>query len=150
MTKDVMTTEKEVERRVRAPRWADWLDWMESELQLPALRSFGFEKSMRCEEFEEEGRYVVRAELPGVDPDKDISVTVEDGVLTISAERTHTVKEKHRTEFSYGTMVRSLSLPKGVDADAVTADYADGILTVSVPLPPKPVEARTTVPITRT
>lgn len=144
-----MTAKGEVERRPRSPRWADWLDWMESGMA-PALRPLGFEKSMRCEEFVEDGAYVLRAEIPGVDPDKDVSVTVDDGVLTITAERSETVKDKQRSEFHYGTMTRSVTLPKGADTDAVTAAYADGILTVSVPVPVAPSAGHVTVAITRT
>ena len=60
---------------------------------------------------------VVRAELPGVDPEKDIDVTVEDGVLTISAERRESTEKKedtsYRSEFRYGSFVRRLPVPRG-------------------------------------
>ena len=94
-------------------------------------------------------KYTIRAELPGIDPDKDVSITLDDGVLTITAERSETVKEKKRSEFYYGKMTRSVTLPKGADGEAVTAEYADGILTVSVPVPATPSPSHVTVPITR-
>ncbi len=144
-----MSAKGEVERRSWAPAWADWLDWMETGMPRPGLRPFGFERSMRCEEFVEEGKYTIRAELPGIDPDKDVSITLDDGVLTITAERSETVKEKKRSEFYYGKMTRSVTLPKGADGEAVTAEYADGILTVSVPVPATPSPSHVTVPITR-
>jgi HSP20 family molecular chaperone IbpA len=79
----------------------------------------------------EEGRYVVRAELPGVSPD-DIDVVLSEGTLTIRAERTEHDVDKHRSEIRYGSMSRTVTLPPGADEDDVTADYTDGMLTVSV------------------
>ncbi len=78
--------------------------------------------------------YEVRAELPGIDPSKDVDVTVRDGVLTIKAERTEKKESTGRSEFSYGSFVRSVSLPPGADEDAIKATYDNGILTVSVPV----------------
>lgn len=86
---------------------------------------------------------VIRAELPGIDPDTDAEITVEDGVLVIRAERTKELEDQHegtfRSEFHYGSFVRRLLLPAGVSADDVKASYADGILEVRVPMP-EPVE----------
>jgi len=86
---------------------------------------------------------VIRVELPGVNPDKDIDVTVNDGVLQISArrEKRDTDKSKnngYRSEFHYGEFSRNLALPAGVDKSAVTAEYKDGILKVTVPWPAEP------------
>ena len=82
---------------------------------------------------------VIRAEIPGVDPDQDIEITVDDGVLTLSAERRKEERTKRdggfRSEFSYGSFRRSLRLPKGASAKDVRATYRDGILVVKVPLP---------------
>ena len=90
---------------------------------------------MRCEEFVDGDRFVLRAELPGIDPDKDVEVTVTDGVLKIQAHRHEAHKDRHRSEFFYGELARTLTLPKGGDEAALTASYRDGILEVSVPLP---------------
>ncbi len=90
---------------------------------------------IRVEDFWEKDRYVLRAELPGMDPDKDISVTVDGGVLTVSAERTEESRDKQRSEFRYGSFRRSVRLPDGVDLDKVTATYDKGILEVTIPLP---------------
>ncbi|NDJ88588.1 Hsp20/alpha crystallin family protein [Mycolicibacter kumamotonensis] len=87
---------------------------------------------IRLEDRMEDGHYVVRAELPGVDPAKDVDVTVHDGQLTIKAERTESKEAKGRSEFSYGSFVRSVTLPAGADEDDITASYDKGILTVSV------------------
>lgn len=89
---------------------------------------------MRVEDFVRDGSYVVRAELPGIDPDKDLEVTVADGILTINAERREEFTDKHRSEFRYGTFSRSVSLPAGADEEHVEAVYGHGILEVTVKL----------------
>lgn len=79
---------------------------------------------------------VVYAELPGIDRD-DIDVSVTDGVLTIKGERKSESEEENGgwliRERSYGAFERSLVLPEGVDADAIQADYSDGVLEVRIP-----------------
>ena len=95
--------------------------------------------AMHLEEFRENGTLVVRAELPGIDPDRDVEITVAEGTLCIRAER----REKHeargdgdfyRSEFRYGQFSRTLPLPAGVGPEDVVADYTDGILEVRLPL----------------
>lgn len=87
---------------------------------------------MRLEDEMKDGRYQVRAEIPGVDPAKDIDITLRDGQLTIKAERSEKKEFDGRSEFSYGSFVRTVSLPAGADEDDVKATYDKGILTVSV------------------
>jgi HSP20 family protein len=87
---------------------------------------------MRLEDEVKDGRYEVRAEIPGVDPAKDIDITLRDGQLTIKAERSEKKEFDGRSEFSYGSFVRTVSLPTGADEDDVKATYDKGILTVSV------------------
>ncbi len=88
---------------------------------------------MRLEdELTKDGRYEVRAEMPGVDPAKDIDITVREGRLTIKAEREEKRQENGRSEFSYGSFVRSVSLPTGANEDDMKATYDKGILTVSI------------------
>src|ERR1035437_10492250 len=70
-------------------------------------------RALRIEDRLEQDRYVVRAEIPGVDPDKDVEITVDDGVLTISAERREEGKEKGRSEFHYGSFPRRGPRPAG-------------------------------------
>jgi HSP20 family protein len=137
-----MASHGEVEHRVGATRWLDWLGHEFPQFPqlpqfplFPGLRLEDANRLMRCEEFVEEGRFVLRAELPGIDVDKDVEVTVNDGVLRIQAHRREERKDRHRSEFFYGELARTLALPKGVDETAVTASYRDGILEVSVPLP---------------
>ncbi len=101
---------------------------------------------MRLEDEIKEGRYEVRAEIPGIDPSKDVDITVRDGELTIKAERTEQKEFNGRSEFSYGSFVRTVSLPAGANEDDIKATYDKGILTVSVAVSePKPAEKRVQV-----
>lgn len=106
------------------------LDWFDN--PFAALRPQA--QVVRFEEFTDNGRYVLRAELPGVDPDKDVEITVKDGVLTITGERREEERSEYRTEFRYGSFTRSITLPPGADHDDVKAAYENGILQVSVGL----------------
>jgi len=86
---------------------------------------------------EREHDFVVHADLPGVNKD-DINVTVENGVLTITAETTSEKEEKEgerviRQERRYGKYVRSLRLGSEVDAGNVKANYKDGVLELVLP-----------------
>ena len=89
---------------------------------------------IRIEDFVEDDRYLIRAELAGIDPEKDVEVTVGGGYLTIRAERHDKTEGKHRTEFRYGSFSRSLPLPGNANPDDVKATYNHGILTVAVGL----------------
>jgi HSP20 family protein len=89
---------------------------------------------IRVEDATKDGIYELRAELPGVDPVEEVEITVRDGQLTIKAERNQTSESNGRSEFSYGSFVRTVSLPAGADEDEIHAIYDRGILTISVPL----------------
>jgi HSP20 family protein len=99
---------------------------------------------------EAEGDLVLRADLPGVS-EEDVEIEIRDGVLTIAGERKTEHENSHegfhRIERAFGGFSRSLTLPKGVDADAVTASFDRGVLEVRVPKPeqrkPKRVEIAT-------
>jgi HSP20 family protein len=95
----------------------------------------------------QDGSYVLRAELPGIDPDKDVDITVHQGRLTIKAERSEKKEAKGRSEFCYGSFVRTVTLPAGANEDDIKASYDKGILTVSVGVPEQaaPAEKRITV-----
>lgn len=86
-------------------------------------------------------------ELPGVDPAKDIEVTVGGGVLTVHAERHQERTDVTRTEFRYGTLTRSITLPPSADEKDVTAAYDNGILQITVKLT-EPKDATTRIPVT--
>jgi len=120
----------EIEKRSRT-MFPDLFDWLE-DFPRPMLRPFSEVQPIRVEDYEEGGRYVIRAELPGIDPDKDVEITVEDGTLTLRAERREETKDKHRSEFRYGMFSRTVRLPKNADPDDVKATYDNGVLTISV------------------
>jgi HSP20 family protein len=101
---------------------------------------------IRLEDELKDGRYEVRVEIPGVDPARDVDITVRDGVLTIKAERAEKKESSGRSEFTYGSFVRAVSLPQGADEDAISASYDKGILTVSMLVTEaKPVEKHVTI-----
>jgi HSP20 family protein len=85
---------------------------------------------------EDADNFVIRAELPGLKRD-DINVSLQDGALVISGERTAEKMEEgvevHRQERYYGKFQRALTLPAPVAADKIKAQYKDGILTVTLP-----------------
>lgn len=93
---------------------------------------------LRVEEFKEDDTLVVRAELPDIDPDKDVEIAIDDGDLTIRAQRQakseHKDKDGYRSEFRYGSFYRAVKLPSGATADDVTATYRDGVLEIRVPV----------------
>lgn len=89
---------------------------------------------IRVEDELTDGHFEVRAELPGVDPAEDVEVTVRRGRLTIRASRTRASEPNGRSEFLYGSFVRTIALPDGAVAADVTAVYDRGILTVAVPV----------------
>jgi HSP20 family protein len=98
------------------------------------LRPMFDSRLMRLEDDMKDDRYEIRAEIPGIDPAKDVEITVRDGRLTIKAERSERQDLNGRSEFSYGSFVRTVTLPPGADEDRITASYEKGILTVSVPI----------------
>ena len=110
----------------------DLADWLESPWTGPPPFLTG--QVFRLEEAIRDDRYVVRAELPGLDPENDIEVTVEGPILTIRAERRQQDNGPCRSEFRYGSLAREVRLPARVDAADVTARYDKGVLEVSVPV----------------
>ncbi len=76
----------------------------------------------------------VTAELPGLD-EKDVDISLEDGVLTLRGEKRSDVEDKDRgySERSYGRFERRIGLPKGIDRDKVGATFRNGVLTVTLP-----------------
>jgi HSP20 family protein len=85
---------------------------------------------------EEENRFVILADLPGVDP-KDIDITMEQGVLSIKGERVSDKEESHegykRVERVRGTFYRRFSLPDSADAERIEAKGKDGVLEIVLP-----------------
>src|ERR1044072_4751708 len=87
---------------------------------------------------ETEDHFVLKADLPGL-TEGDVNVEVEDNVLTVSGERKAEHEDKRegyvRVERSYGTFRRSLTLPEGIDPEAVQASFENGVLEVRIPKP---------------
>lgn len=88
--------------------------------------------SIRVEEYMAGDQYVIRAELPGIDPLKDVRITYAGGELRLDVVRKEpTHPDKTRSEFHYGSLFRSIPLPTGVIEKTITARYADGILEIT-------------------
>jgi HSP20 family protein len=123
----------------------DFIDWFEEPFL--TLRPY-LGQPIRIEDYTEDGHYVVRAEIAGVDPAKDLDVCVGPGYLSVHAARSSRVEGKHRSEFRYGSFSRTIELPPDADPDDVTADYTHGILTIKVAVKGERREAVKTIPVT--
>lgn len=121
-----------IARRTSIPM-ADMLEWLESNSPFN-VRGLGLAPHVRVDDYVEDDTFVVRAELPGIDPDKDLELSVENDMLTISGERREEVKEKNHRELHYGSFRRTIPLPPGAKVEDVEASYKDGVLEVRVPL----------------
>ncbi len=121
-------------------------DWM------PRLFDFNLDMPhMRVEEYLEDGNLVLKAEIPGINPDKDVKISCNEGWLRIEAEREelseHKDKKGYRSEFKYGSFMRDVPLPAGAKGKDIKASYKDGVLMVKVPMP-KEVQGMSNIPIT--
>lgn len=108
---------------------------------------------LRLEEYEEGGTLVLRTEAPGIDPDKDVEITIADGLLRIRAHREVKAEQKnkkgYRSEFRYGELTRTFRLPEGSSGDDVKATYCDGILEIRIAVPVVKEPETKTVPVTK-
>lgn len=106
----------------------------------------------RVDVLDRDDTLLVRTEIPGVDPDS-IDVTVESGTLNIKGSRRFENEEGsgnyHRKEIFEGTFERTILLPKGADAESVTAASKDGILEISIPKRPEVLPRKITVEVQR-
>jgi HSP20 family protein len=113
-------------------------------------RAFALTPHMDVKETDKE--IVVEAELPGID-EKDLSLALQDGVLTIRGEKKHEhdeEKENYRLmERRYGSFQRSMRLPDSVDEEKVEASFNNGVLKVSLPKRPEAVGKQRTIAIKR-
>lgn len=120
----------------------DDLRRMESRLFEPFFRFPVFQEELQgnswnpaVDVLEEKDRIFVKVEAPGVD-EKDLKITFEDGLLTVTGERQFERKDDrnyHRIERAYGSFTRTFSLPRSVDATQIVADYRNGVLEISIP-----------------
>jgi HSP20 family protein len=127
-----------------------FFDWPFEPFQ--AWRRMFDDDQVKVEEFLEDGQLVVRAELPGVDPERDVDISIVDGNLCIRAERRHEEKVQHRdyrrSEIRYGSFSRMLPLPADAKESDIKAGYKDGILEVRAPVE-KGVAKASRIPISR-
>lgn len=107
---------------------AEVMHWLE-EPPL-AIRPAG-SHPIRAEEYLSETQYVLRAEIPGVDPDRDIDVAIGRGILTITARRQPDTGGARHSDFHYGTFTRSFRLPSHLDEGQIRASYGHGILEIT-------------------
>jgi len=128
-------------------RWNPWEELQQLERQMATMsrRAFGAVGRGQTDQvlipavdmFTRNGDLVVRAEVPGIDPEKDVEVTVQDGVLVLRGERRTEgrmeAKDFFRMESSYGAFQRSIPLPQDVKEDEIKAFCENGILEVVVP-----------------
>ncbi|WP_448505825.1 Hsp20/alpha crystallin family protein [Immundisolibacter sp.] len=116
------------------PRWPSLRRPLDIE---PLRRLTGGDLMPAVDIKEQDGRYVISAELPGMD-EKDISVEVQDDVLTLRGEKRAEREEKdkgyHLTERSYGSFTRSFQLPADADAGKASATFSKGVLSINVPM----------------
>jgi len=99
----------------------------------PALTASSFVPAVDI--YEDEHNIILTAETPGIE-EKDLDISVENGVLTVSGERRMDNEEKqdhfHRIERSYGRFTRSFTLPPTVDENGVKADFNNGVLKITL------------------
>ncbi len=128
------TTDTETALPTLAESWPRVADWLESRIPADLSWRTGLIHGVRIEEFSDDGSFVIRAELPGMDPEKDIEIRVANELLTIEGRRQSEHHQGHRSEFFYGKFSRTLSLPNGCDVDHINATYDNGILEVAMPI----------------
>lgn len=111
---------------------------------LPRMREMekSFEALPKMDVAETPSGFEVKMDLPGMD-EKDVRVTLKDGMLTVEGETRSEIDEKgkdkefHRIERHHETVMRSFRLPETVDADKISADMEKGVMTISLPKRPE-------------
>jgi HSP20 family protein len=135
----------DIEREIRS--MFERPTWMMTEAPIFPIRP-------RTDLVHEDGHLAVTAELPGIDPEKDVSITVEDDVLIIKGEKTKEKEFEEKDRFiherHFGTFERRIPLPDGVDPDAIEASYDKGVLKIVVPLPEEKVQEPRKIDVTIT
>lgn len=125
----------------RSPWMFDWPSWNTQRFPVAwsdMLDDVWAESGFHIEEFEEDGTYVIRAEAPGIDPNNDVDITLDRSALRIAVHRAQSEKKEsahhYRSEFRYGSFVRTLTLPSPAAVSDVKAEYENGILEIRVKL----------------
>jgi HSP20 family protein len=107
---------------------------------------------LRVEEYRDGNTWVIRADMPGIDPDTDINISAGAELLHISASRResqHRDQPGYRSEVRYGEAARSIPLPRGADTDTIEATYIDGVLEIRTQLPEQSEASATKIRVTR-
>jgi len=135
---------------MKIARFEPWpyVDLLQRELNQTADRKATAEWAPAVDIFEDKDRFVLHADVPGVNPE-DVEISLEDGVLTVSGARNAgTIGEDtdvRRTERQTGRFSRRFTLPESTDADHVTAKISNGVLEVLIPKLPQVQPRRITV-----
>jgi HSP20 family protein len=107
-------------------------------------------EAILADEYRDGDTYVVRAALPGIDPDRDVELTAEDGALQITVhERADDDREYVRRELRRSASTRSLPLPERARPAEISASYRDGVLEIRIPLAEPPASEPTRITVTR-
>lgn len=134
-----MNETKSLDRLRELPMSLGDFPWVSRRWIDDLFRDSAWHQMIKIEEFTEGDSLVIRAEIPGVDPDKDIEIEVIDDTLVISAEKVEsheeTAGEMRRSEFRCGSLTRSIPIPRGVDESKINATYKDGVLEVRMVTP---------------
>ncbi len=129
--------------------WAQMLPFSRASMGLERMQ----EQMIHVDQYREGDELVIKAEIPGIDPDKDVEITVSDHLLAIMAERRQEEKEEEkgyvRRELRTGSFSRTLTLPEGVSEEDIRANYDQGILEIRVPMPKAPEPATRKIPVSR-
>jgi len=134
---------------VLATNWSPFTTSIERDLQDMMNRFFGVLRPTESETtwvwrprvdiYRDRSDLVVEAELPGIDPETDLDITVEGNVLHLRGSRSYErdVEEGdlYVRERTFGSFQRDLMIPEGIDADELDAHYEGGVLTIRMPLP---------------
>ena len=116
----------------------EWLRGVPMRRPLTFVEDLAEDGLIRVDEFRDGDVQVVRAELPGIDTEKDVDVTVQDGMLRIAAQRKieEETQDKGYTrhELRYGSFSRTLPMPEGAGEADIKASYKDGILEIRIPV----------------
>lgn len=108
---------------------------------------------LRLEEYRDGDSMVVKAEVPGIDPHKDVDITLMGDELRINVRHEekseHKDKDGYRSEFRYGTFSRSVALPGAVKEEDIRASYTDGVLEVRIPVSEQQERPSRKIPVTR-
>ncbi|MEW1636885.1 Hsp20/alpha crystallin family protein [Streptomyces sp. NPDC093801] len=134
----------------RRSLFPDLSDWLGSDFpRFPMWRPTLGTHPIPIEVTSSDGTYTLRAEMPGLDPEKDVEITIDGDTLTVGAEHTESTEAKDHSEFRYGSFLRSVRLPGPIPTEGVDASYEDGILTVRVPMETEPPAGRRSIPVRR-